>query len=275
MSAPEPVRVQRKLKVLDLFSGIGGFSLGLERTGGFETVAFCEIDNHASRVLARHWPGVPNLGDVTAAGFPTADVITAGFPCQDISLAGRGAGLAGSRSGLFWEVMRAIRMVGPKHVILENVAALLGRGMGTVLGGLAEGRYDAEWDCIPAASVGAPHLRDRTWIVAHPGSGERRSHLGPCGRVAWRDALPQGQEGASGPAGVFEAAWGDDAVMVADALSRMDDGVRFRLDGYNRCANSVVPAIPEMIGRAILATEGAQEAKRPAAQDIGQGGDHG
>ncbi|WP_376956448.1 DNA (cytosine-5-)-methyltransferase (plasmid) [Azospirillum sp. A26] len=247
-----------KLRVLDLFSGLGGFSVGLERAGSFETIAFVENNEPAQKILARHWPGVPCLGDVSAAEFPDADIITAGFPCQDISLAGRGAGLAGARSGLFWEVVRAIRVVRPVYVLLENVAALLGRGMGTVAGALAESGYDAEWDCIPAASVGAPHIRDRAWVVAYPSSGKRRSILVACDRLAWRDTLPQRKEGSGAPEGLLEAAWGDDAVMVADTLSRMDDGVRFRLDGYNRCANAVVPQIPEMIGRAILAAEAAR-----------------
>ncbi len=104
-----------KLNVLDLFSGIGGFSLGLERTGGFRTVAFCEIERFARAVLAKHWPDVPCHGDITTREFieGEADVICGGFPCQDISLAGAGAGLAGERSGLWRELLRAIRVVRP------------------------------------------------------------------------------------------------------------------------------------------------------------------
>lgn len=168
-----------KLKVLDLFSGIGGFSLGLHRTGGFETVAFCEMKPHAQAVLAQNFPGVPCHADVTTYDFQPgeADVITAGFPCQDISFAGFGAGLAGARSGLYREVVRALRVVRPKFAVLENVAALLSRGLGTVLGDVAEVGYDAEWHCIPASAVGAPHRRDRIWIVAHA-RGEQ--HQGGC-----------------------------------------------------------------------------------------------
>jgi DNA (cytosine-5)-methyltransferase 1 len=94
------------------------------------------------------------------------EVIAGGFPCQDISAAGKGLGLAGERSGLWREMLRTIRLVRPAFAIVENVAMLLNRGMGTVLGGLAESRYDAEWDCISAAEVGAPHKRDRIWIFA-------------------------------------------------------------------------------------------------------------
>ena len=160
----------RKLTVIDLFAGIGGFSLGLHRAGGFETVKFCEMKPHAQAVLAKNFPGVECHPDVTTFPFEQgqADVITAGFPCQDISYAGEGAGLAGSRSGLYREVVRALRVVRPKWAVLENVAALLSRGLGTVLGDVASVGYDAEWHCIPASAAGAPHRRDRIWIVAHP-----------------------------------------------------------------------------------------------------------
>lgn len=170
-----------KLRVLDLFSGIGGFSLGLERTGGFETVAFCEMKPHAQAVLAKNFPNIPCHADVTTYQFQEgeADVITAGFPCQDVSFAGAGAGLSGSRSGLYREVIRAIRVVRPVRAVLENVAALLSRGLGTVLGDLAEIGYDTEWHCIPASSVGAPHRRDRIWIVANPGGEQHQSSCAP------------------------------------------------------------------------------------------------
>ena len=172
------------LKLLDLFSGIGGFSLGLERTGGFETVAFCEIDKFCQKVLRKHWPHVRQYTDVTkltaaqlAADGVTVDVICGGFPCQDISLAGRGAGMGeGTRSGLWSEYARLIGELRPRYVIVENVSALLSRGLDRVLGDLAEIGYDAEWHCIPASAVGAPHRRDRVWIVAHSvcrGWGER------------------------------------------------------------------------------------------------------
>jgi DNA (cytosine-5)-methyltransferase 1 len=155
------------MNVLDLFSGIGGFSLGLERAG-MRTVAFCEIDPYPRAVLAKNWPGVPCADDITAREFVPgeADVICGGFPCQDISTAGNGAGLAGERSGLWRELLRAIRVVRPRFAIVENVAALLSRGMGTVLGDMAEIGYDTEWHCIPASAVGAPHRRDRVWIIA-------------------------------------------------------------------------------------------------------------
>lgn len=170
-----------KLRVQSLFAGIGGFELGLERAGGFETVSQCEIDPFAQAVLAKHWPNSTRHSDVTTYDFKEgeADVITAGFPCQDISFAGDGAGLAGARSGLYREVVRAVRVVRPLYAVLENVAALLGRGLDTVLGDLAEVGYDAEWHCIPASAVGAPHRRDRIWIIADAGGEQHEGCRAP------------------------------------------------------------------------------------------------
>ena len=158
------------MKILDLFSGIGGFSLGLERAG-MQTIAFCEVDPACRQVLKKHWPNVPIFEDVktlTAKDiYDTVDVICGGFPCQDISLAGRGAGLAGERSGLWYEYHRLIEEIRPRYVIIENVAALRSRGLDAVLSSLAEIGYDAQWHCIPASALGAPHQRDRTWVVAY------------------------------------------------------------------------------------------------------------
>jgi DNA (cytosine-5)-methyltransferase 1 len=175
-------------RVLSLFAGIGGFDLGLERTGGFKTVAFCEIDPFCRRVLAKHWPEVPCYEDVkelTGERLRTdgvaVDCIVGGFPCQDISFAGKGAGMAGERSGLWSEYARLIGELRPRYVIVENVAALLGRGLADVLGDMAALGYDAEWHCIPASAVGAPHRRDRLWILAYPERIQQR-----------QDALPDG-----------------------------------------------------------------------------------
>ena len=162
------------MKVLDLFSGIGGFALGLE-AAGFETAAFCEIDPYAQKVLKKNWPGVPIYDDVrriTADRLVSdgvgVDVITGGFPCQDISVAGRREGITDqSRSGLFYELIRVIRLVRPKFVVMENVAAILNNGLDIVLGELSEAGYDAEWSIISASSLGAAHRRSRWWCVAY------------------------------------------------------------------------------------------------------------
>jgi len=156
------------LAVGSLFSGIGGFELGFEATGRFETRWQVECDPYATKVLEKHWPDVQRHDDVCTWPNETTervDVLIGGFPCQDISYAGKGAGLDGERSGLFYEFMRIVRLVGPKYVVLENVAALFTRGMDQVLGTLASHGYDAEWEVVSAASVGAPHRRDRVFII--------------------------------------------------------------------------------------------------------------
>ena len=238
-----------KLRTLSMFSGIGAIDLGLERTGGFETIAFCEVEPYACKVLAKRWPRVPNLGDVRAAQYPFADVIAAGFPCQDLSNAGKRAGLAGERSGLFWEVVRAIGLVQPELVVLENVAALHHRGLGTVLGALAALGYDAWVDCIPASHVGAPHDRDRTFIVAHAFGSEWREEpyrraLGRMGRV--QQSVP----------------WDRDWQSALREFRGVDDGSAYRVDRIDTLRNAVVPQIVEGIGNAILE---AREASRLAA----------
>lgn len=229
------------LKVLDLFSGIGGFSLGLERTGGFKTVAFCERAPYPSKVLARHWPGVPNLGDIEKANFPYAQAITAGFPCTDVSSAGLRAGLAGEHSGLWREVVRALRVVRPEYAVLENVAALLDRGMGEVLGDLAALGYHVEWDCIPASHLGAPHGRDRIWIIAYAEWSERRSQ-------SYRRAL--GRMGGQQQSVPWNRYW----ESALREFRGMDDGLSYRVDRVDTLRNAIVPQIAEGIGRAILAT---------------------
>jgi DNA (cytosine-5)-methyltransferase 1 len=162
------------VNAVSFFAGIGAFDLGLERAG-FAIHAQSEIDPYALAVLRKHWPHVRQLGDATNADAPHADIYIAGFPCQDLSNAGKRAGLAGPRSGLFDRgILRAVRLARPKLVGLENVAALHNRGLGEVLGALAALGYDAEVDCIPASHVGAPHDRDRTWIVAHAQRSEWR-----------------------------------------------------------------------------------------------------
>jgi len=235
-----------KLRVLDLFSGAGMFSLGLDRSGGFETKAFCEIEPYARTVLRRHWPDVPIFEDVTAlrgADVGPVDVICAGFPCQDLSVAGKGAGLGGKQSGLWSEVVRLVGEIRPRLVLLENVSALLARGMGDVLRDLAALGYDAEWDCLPATLVGAPHNRDRIWIVAYPQRDEQpreEPRYWPLGRV-----------------GRFEqpVSWDEPWQSAFARLRGMDDGNARAVDRTDLIRNSLVPQIPEIIGHAILAAE--------------------
>ncbi len=167
------------LRLLDTFSGIGGFSYAAERlVGGCQTVAFVEREPFCQSILRKHWSDVPIYDDITTFNPEpsSADGVCGGFPCQDISTAGKQAGIKeGTRSGLFYELMRVIRLVGPRYVVLENVAAIVSNGLDTVLGELAEAGFDAEWACIPASAVGACHQRDRWWCVAYAkGSGARQ-----------------------------------------------------------------------------------------------------
>src|SRR6185437_8475680 len=148
-----------------LFAGIGGFDLGFERAG-IKTVWQVEIDPFCRKVLAKNFPDAWRRNDVRRTKrFPKVDVISGGFPCEDISLAGRRAGVAGKRSGLYRQMVRAVCLVRPLFAVMENVAAIVGNGLGRVLGDMAEMRYDAEWDCISASDAGAPHGRDRIWIA--------------------------------------------------------------------------------------------------------------
>jgi len=287
---------------LIFFRASAAFSLGLERTGGFETVAFCEIEDYPRRVLAKHWPKVPCYNDVReltgarlAADGIAVDVICGGFPCQDISFAGKGAGLAGERSGLWREYARIIRELRPRFVIVENVSALLSRGLADVLGSLAALGYDAEWHCIPASAVGAPHRRDRLWIVAYPG-GEQHEGRGLAIRRALAAQLHAADADSEGEhAGAFDAEVGRSSQPMANtngsdrhgrrrdvqvgreritreaphdglagrtqwfvepAVCRVAYGVPARVDRLCGLGNAVVPQIPQLIGQAILQAEG-------------------
>lgn len=157
-----------KLRILDLFSGIGGFSLGLESTGGFETVAFCEIENHCNKVLNKNFKGVPIFNDITSLNIKEGeyDVFTGGFPCQDISIAGKNKGIGGEKSGLWKEYKRLIKQGKPKYAIIENVFALLGRGLEVILQDLAEIGYDATWTLYDTRYFGKPQRRRRVYIIA-------------------------------------------------------------------------------------------------------------
>tara|TARA_R110002020_G_scaffold308284_5_gene524011 strand:+ start:134 stop:1060 length:927 start_codon:yes stop_codon:yes gene_type:complete len=161
-----------------MFAGIGGMELGFEATGQIETKWQVEIDDYANKVLEQHWPSVARWRDVRT--FPPrpvkdwkVDIIAGGFPCQDVSLAnGNARGLDGERSGLFSEIVRVAGIIRPRAIVLENVAALYFRGLGRVLGALAEIGYDAEWHCVSASSVGAPHQRDRVFIIGWDANGK-------------------------------------------------------------------------------------------------------
>lgn len=266
-------------RVLDLFSGIGGFSLGLERAG-MRTEAFCENDGYARRVLRKHWPTAWIYDDVQTLTVQrlkkdglSPNIICGGFPCQDISSAGKGRGLQGKRSGLWKHMHRLIREIRPRVAIMENVAMLRSRGLDQVVGDLATIGYDAEWHCISAAHIGAPHRRDRIWIVAYP-SSQRRQGICPEISAGQGEETGEGMQGQgvekANFAGHLRQGHGSplarqieisDAIELAgrkqwSAESRpigVVDGVPYRLDRLRCCGNAVVSQLVERIGRAIIA----------------------
>lgn len=236
------------MNVLDLFSGIGGFSLGLERAG-MKTIAFCEVDPKCREVLRKHWPATPIFEDVRSLQAKDIrepiDVICGGFPCQDISLAGKGAGLSGERSGLWWEFHRLIKEARPQWAIIENVSALRSRGLDEVLRSLSQIGYDAEWHCVPASALGAPHRRDRLWVVAYPHDERQHSPQHHPNKV-WQEVVEE-REIISFPESCGQNWW-----FPESTVGRVANGVPRQLDRLRQLGNAVVPQIPELIGRAIL-----------------------
>ena len=249
-----------------LFSGIGGLELGLERglsAAGVpcSTIWQCEIEPFARAILRKHWPDAVHYDDVTTiTEAPYVDLICGGFPCQDLSNAGLRRGITGARSGLFFELMRIVRMVRPRFVVLENVSALLGihngSAMGTVLGELASCGYDAEWDCIRASEVGAPHQRDRVFIVAYTSEGGQR--LSPSDHLA--NATRSERSWWSDPCQSPLVPWNGPTQPPPSAV-RVVDGVPARLDGHRigACGNAVVPQVAEVIGRRVAQLMGGVE----------------
>lgn len=259
-----------KMKVLDLFSGIGGFSLGLERAG-MKTVAFCEIDPFCQKVLKKHWPDVPIYDDVIkltkerldSDGIKRIDVITGGFPCQDLSCAGKTRGIIeGERSSLWGEIKRLISEFRPKFAIVENVPNLLagerGSWFGKLLSDLEQIGYDAEWHCIRAKSIGLPHERNRVWIIAYPSQIGRMQSIFKTTTTFKRNMETQQQFNSNYQRIV---SWAkkegekQDDLCGKPMLARDDDGFSEWMDRVGALGNAVVPQIPEIIGRAIMVIE--------------------
>ena len=183
------------MRAVSLFSGCLGLDLGLE-SAGVETVCFVESEPACQRLIRARRPGVPIVGDVRMIDRETGDelggvdLVAGGFPCQDLSYAGRGAGLTGERSGLWFEMLRVVEELEPRAVLVENVPALLGRGIGVVLHGLARAGYAGSWFTLAAAQVGAPHLRVRVFIVAVRYADERFTGGHAAGRFDEAGWLP-------------------------------------------------------------------------------------
>ena len=264
------------LKILDLFSGICGFSYGMEQTGFFKTELFCELDKSAREKIANNFPDIEIFEDIKklTLGPGDFDVVVGGFPCQDISMAGSRAGISkGSRSSLWKEMLRIINEVGPKYAVIENVEYLRKNGLGIVLNDLARIGYDAEWSCITASSVGYPHQRKRLFIIAYPSGQRFNEHTGKERQlqvnkkrkskkihadrkecefepVKIREVLSRGffeKHKSSNP----------DKQSIVSRIRRVTDGIPTGLDEKQRkerikqLGNSIVPEIARIIGLAI------------------------
>jgi DNA (cytosine-5)-methyltransferase 1 len=259
------------VKVLDLFSGIGGFSLGLERAG-MQTIAFCEIDPFCRKVLSKHWPEVPIHEDIrTLDGgqFRGVDVVCGGFPCQPFSVAGKQRGKNDDRY-LWPEMLRVIREVQPRFVIGENVAGIIRMELDTVLSDLEALGYACGAFVIPACAVDARHRRDRVWIICDRDRDresvvpvdDETSRVSPDMAHADRSRLERRQETIrqeekrSDHAGHNRAHFGRERRNAEwdtePAVGRVAHGVPRRMDRLRALGNSVVPQIVEMIGRVIM-----------------------
>lgn len=250
-----------------LFSGIGGIDLGLERAG-MQCVWKSEIEPYACRVLAKHWPAIPNLGDIREINWTTVgtvDVVAGGYPCQPFSYAGRRAGADDERHlwPMFAECLRVVR---PRYAMLENVSGHLSLGFGDVQADLAALGYDTQWDCIPAAAVGAPHLRDRVFVIATRRDGmdsdsnsesngtfnvaaqSWSSPMADTGRVTAQVPASRRQSTVAQPE--WRAWW-----QVEPGVGRVVDGVSHRVDRLRGLGNAVVPQVAEHIGRIIMSME--------------------
>ena len=230
------LKQEAPLDVLDLFSGIGGFSLGLGKSG-LRTVAFCEIDPFARRVLAKHWPGIPCYEDIRtitaerlAQDGITADSVCGGFPCHPFSTASRGRRTAVS---LWPEYLRVVADIRPRAVIVENVQK---QAISLAEHDLRSLGYGCDVRRISASDAGGDHKRDRWWLSAHADDqGQLRGLVDA--EVAKLPALCAGLWGPANYAGAV----------------RVPDGLPNRMDRLRCLGNAVIPAIPEALGRAILA----------------------
>ncbi|MCP4245143.1 MAG: DNA cytosine methyltransferase [bacterium] len=251
------------MKILSLFSGIGGLELGLEWAGLGVTRWQVEQDAFARQVLARHWPDAERFEDVrevTGADFPGCDGICGGFPCQDISAPGKGAGLNGARSGLWREFGRLCGELRPRLVVAENVAALTVRGLDRVLGDLAALGYDGEWEVLSATHSRAPHERERLFIIGNladtdgPGLGQHRRRepappkhpppqCGGAGVVAGGRSPIRGrvESTPTSPPGAHH--W-----SAEPPVGRVAHGFSGRVDQLRCLGNAVVPQVAKIVG---------------------------
>jgi DNA (cytosine-5)-methyltransferase 1 len=235
------------LTVGSLFSGIGGFDLGLERAG-MKVIWQSEIDEFASKVLKKHWPDVPNLGDITKVDWSKVerpDVICGGYPCQPFSTAGKRGGANDPRH--LWPAMHnAIRVLRPRYALMENVRGHLSLGFGRVLGDLAEIGYDAEWQVIPAAAVGAPHKRDRVFIVANTKSKHGNGRKDKFVYSQQSKTISKFRNG-SGSLVASNNDW-----LFEPSVGRVANGIPDRVDRLKGLGNAIVPQVAELVGALVV-----------------------
>lgn len=236
-------------KVFDLFSGIGGFSLGLERTGGFKTVGFCESEEYPRKMLKKHWPDVPIFEDVRklhAANFPeTVDLICGGFPCQPYSFAGKRRGKEDDRH-LWPEMFRLIQEAKPSWVIGENVIGFKNLGLEGCLDDLESAGYQTQVFDIPAYACDLQTLERHLWIIS-ASDGLRFKRGKSCKNQNFRDAWKfQGADQGE------KDRWN----LPASRICGVGERVPNRMDRLKALGNAVPPQIPEILGRMILTTLG-------------------
>lgn len=245
MKTPDAVLHCNPLLYGSLFSGIGGIDLGFDRAG-LKCAWQVEIDPFARKVLTKHWPEVPKHDDIRTFQPTPVDVVAGGFPCQDISNAGKRVGIGGERSGLWSEMFRVVCEARPKFVVVENVAALLTRGMGVVLGDLASIGYDAEWFLLPAGALGAPHFRCRVFIVAYAGMVVSDACVFSDSCKDWRERWGHGNTCDR------TQEWYVYREGCEPSVPRVAHGVSSRVDRLRGLGNAVVPQVAEWIGRRLI-----------------------
>jgi DNA (cytosine-5)-methyltransferase 1 len=261
------------LRVGGVFSGIGGLELGFERAG-MKISFHCEKDFFCQCVLHRHWPDVPIFDDVSTLlqnEIPEVDVLCGGFPCQPISIAGSRGGCYDER-WLWPAFLNVINEIKPLWVVIENVQGLRTKGLRTILAGLAYGGYDAEWDCLPAAAFGAPHIRYRFFIIAYPRSAEQRKEGPRVFKQAWRTQFavqdfmasntaytrlqrritPKGEEGQRKMVVTRMGITHGRSWPFEPNVDRVGYGIPLRVDRIRSLGNAVVPKVAEWVGRRIV-----------------------
>lgn len=259
------------IRIGSAFSGIGGFELGLERSiSNSKTVWQIEQNPFCQKILRKHWPDAKIYDDVREVGahnLEPVDIFCAGFPCQDISVAGKGEGLDGKKSGLWWECFRIISELRPRIIVLENVAAITFRGGREVVGSLSEIGYDAEWTIISAKQFGAPHLRKRWFCVAYPNTRRKKSTVqtrrqeSSCCLATDTDdkrfekrlySIPiQKRQHAQGSTQDTQRTYWQ-KITPESPLCNVDDGIPKRVARLKALGNAIVPQCSEYIGKCIV-----------------------